>query len=85
MDGSPLLLGTLLMVSSTYQAFIVISDFSPYGKRAAPMIKKIMIAGVLGPASDNSTWFPFVKGGSQTGTGENRNPGRVSRVFTGYI
>ena len=37
------------------------------------MMKKIMIAGFWALLLIPNLLFPFVKGGSQTGTGENRN------------
>ena len=45
-------------------------------------MKKIMIAGFWALLLIPNLLFPFVKGGRHRGKQE---PGRVSRVFTGYI
>lgn len=48
------------------------------------MMKKIMIAGFWALLLIPNLLFPFVKGSSQTGTGENRNLAEFP-VFSRYI
>ena len=43
-------------------------------------MKKIMIAGFWALLLIPNLLFPFVKGGSQTGTGENRNLAEFHRI-----